>query len=114
MSPIPLASDLEPTGPAVTYVTSASENGATSDLSPLSLGHVINELVVLEDVHRALDNRASGAAAARERRRLTARQRVVLRELRHRARHRVRLRPATPDARATPDPGAVPELDHPR
>jgi hypothetical protein len=111
MSPIPSASNLERTAPAVSHMASASGEDARSDLTPLSLGEVIHELAVLEDAHRALNSRARGAATERERRRLTARQRVVLRELRHRARHRVRLRPGTPDVVATSDPDGMPTLD---
>lgn len=111
MAQIPPASNLDPTGPPIDRVAFTSGSTAGSDLTPLSLGDVIHELALLEDAHRDLNSRAHGVATERERRRLTARQRVVLRELRHRARHRVRLRPGAPEVVVTSAPDVGPDPD---
>jgi hypothetical protein len=67
-------------------------------LSLLSLREVIVELARVEDalgVHRSLNDSLQDPAKVNQSLRLRARQRVILHDLRRRARRRARLRPGT-------------------
>ena len=71
---------------------------AHQGLSLLSLREVIVELARVEDalrVHRSLNDSLQDPANASQSLRLRARQRVILHDLRRRARRRARLRPGT-------------------
>jgi hypothetical protein len=75
------------------------------DVNRTTLRYLILELAGLEDalrLHRSSRPSHDLAAWLSEMTRLNARQRLILRELRHRARHRARLRPARLDSSTTP------------
>lgn len=85
---------------------------AHRDLALSSLGHVIHELADVEDAlhtHRTVSTSTLAPAEVLEVRRLNARQRVILHELRRRAHRRARLRPGAPNEAPTRTSGARPQ-----
>jgi hypothetical protein len=87
------------------------------DVNQMTLRYLILELASLEDaqrVHRSSRPSHDPAAWSSEVTRLKARQRLVLRELRHRAHHRARLRPARRESSTIPGPPLlVTQIDPP-